>query len=143
VDVLKRVAVVGLHQRTDNGEAVEDTAADRDRKPIQVRTVAFALGETVLSDEVGGVGDETAIIAPQVLASQVVNCADLVGKLPNVAYGIATIAAEMGIAGHDLSTELSEGRGRGTVSHKAWNILPGVTLGTSVSHCPFNGILGV
>lgn len=122
---------------------MEDATADRNWEPIQVCTVLFALEETLLSDEVGGVGDEVLIVSLQILVGHPVNSADLLYKLTHITHGVSTIPAEMGIVGHDLSTELSKSGSRSMTYHKTGNILPGVALRASIAHSPLNDVFSI
>ena len=138
VNVGKLVAVIGEDIRFLNQQPLQDSSTDRLRETTEIGAVLFPLGETILADEIGGVGEESAVVFPIVVTRHISVATSTLEEGFEIVIGVSVVPTQMRVTVANVAFELCEGGvGVRGVCH-TWDILPGVSLDTGIMSGPLD-----
>jgi hypothetical protein len=111
MDVRERITVFRQDIRLFDGQTLENADTDGLRESSEIPSITFALAKAAFVDEVGGIGDETAIIVSEIAPGHVAVVLSPLEDTFEVASGVAAIIIQVGVETQDIGFELSESRG--------------------------------
>jgi hypothetical protein len=118
-----------------DSEALEDLVSDVDRETTKIGFVPIKLGDSLVRDEVGRVGEESTIVLSEFVASHVALARGATDESLEIVLSVASIAVEMGVAAANLGLKIVPG-GIRVRSRQTGDILPRVAIGTCVADRP-------
>ena len=136
----KLIAITGNNVGLHDGETVQDTSPYRVWQPLDASSIALMLGQMALPDEIGGDGQESTIVLPELIAIHLVELASALDKGSQIVVGVVTTETQARVAFVDLITEPCQGGIRGVITSLAVNVLPGLSFETSIAKSPLNGL---